>query len=180
MRTLYYLSMAFTWTFWFIFLASLFLPAYDGMERPGTPVGTPLLGWQAMVDSIVVLTAQFWVVLLEPRFFVLYLIPFGTAFVLHSPLLANGLREDSWPIAVPLIAFSAMMWVMPSEMYEHTLYGFWAWNLSPVMMAIAMVMNAVALRYYDPPPLENKQNNALHAGSGGGSTLHKTSCPGTA
>lgn len=137
------------WLGWFVFLTSFFLPAYDGLERPGTSPGSPVLGWQAMVDSIVMLTAKFWFVLLEPRFIVFFLAPFGNAFVLFVPLFVRNLHEASWLISIPLVAISAMMWILPPEIYHHTLYGFWTWNLSILAMAFAVVVNAVAIQQYE-------------------------------
>jgi hypothetical protein len=149
MRILYHIPSAMIWAGWIVFLSSFFLPAYDGLERPGTDPGTPLLGWQAMVDSIVVLTYKFWVVLFEPGFIVFFLAPIGNAFVLFVPLFVQNLREGSWLISLPLVAISAMMWILPSEMYQHTLYGFWTWNLSILYMAFAAIVNAIAMQQYE-------------------------------
>ena len=146
MLRLSYIPLAFVWIFWSIFLISFFLPAYDGLSRAGREPDTSLLGWQAMVESIIVLTVKFWAVLFEPRFAVFFLAPFGNALVLVTPFVARSLREDSWPIAAPLVLFSAMMWFLPAEIYEHTRYGFWVWNLSALMMAVAVVFNAITMR----------------------------------
>ena len=125
------------------------MPAYDGLERQGTDVGTPLVGWQAMVDSIVILSAKFWIVIFEPRFFVLFFAPIGNGIVLLAPFFAQIQREESGLLALPLVAIAAMMWFLPAQIYEHTLLGFWVWNWSTLTIGIAIAINAIAMRQLD-------------------------------
>lgn len=149
MRVLLIIPKAIMWLAWLVFMSSFFLPAYDGLEQPGAEAGTPLLGWQAMLDSIVLLVAKFWVVLLEPRFLVFFLAPIGNIIVLLTPFCVLSHPEESCLLAVPLVATSAMMWILPTEMYQHTLCGFWAWNLSSLTMAIAVAVNTFVLLLFD-------------------------------
>ena len=149
MRILLIIPKVIMWLAWLVFLSSFFLPAYDGLERPGAEAGTTMLGWEAMLDSIVLLAAKFWVVLFEPRFLVFFLAPIGNVIVLLTPFCTQIHPEESWPLAVPLVATSAMMWILPAEMYQHTLCGFWAWNLSSLTMAIAVAINTFVLLLFD-------------------------------
>ena len=109
MRSLLIIPKVIMWLAWLVFLSSFFLPAYDGMERPGAEAGTPMLGWEAMLDSIVLLAAKFWVVLFEPKFLVFFLAPIGNVIALLTPFCVQIHPEESWPLAVPLVATSAMM-----------------------------------------------------------------------
>lgn len=117
------------------------MPTYDGDK--------PLLGHQAMVDSIVLLTAKFWILLVEPRYALLFLAPLGSFAVLFVPFIAMALREDSWPASLPPLALSVAMWFLPAEIYQHTLYGFWVWNLSALLLCIAVLLHAITLGIYD-------------------------------
>ncbi|MEM7475330.1 MAG: hypothetical protein AAF483_10090 [Planctomycetota bacterium] len=106
-----------------------------------------------MLDSLYLLSAKIWVVLIKPSFLLFFLTPITNVFILFAPWLALAARENCWTLAPILVVSSAIMWFLPVEVYESTLYGFWIWNLSPVGMAITLLPLATVTYYLDMRPL---------------------------
>lgn len=95
--------------FWILFAISFVLPVYHENGRPNTAHGTPLNGWQAMVDSFAFVAAMPFLLVCDPRFLIFVLLPIANICVLIIPIFCFAAGENSWPFVFPLLAFTTIM-----------------------------------------------------------------------
>ena len=130
---------------WLAFVVSFFLPAHDDLGQLILADRSLPTGWSSMVENCWYITVRPIVLVVEPRLVGFLVFPFVNAFVLVSPLLIYAAGEDCRPIAVPLLLFSVAIWLMPSNFHDGLLLGFYLWNLSPIGIAIGVLLRSKRL-----------------------------------
>jgi hypothetical protein len=124
---------------WVAFVASLFLPATNVVERGGTPPGTPLVGWDAAVSAVTVPLSSPLVFLAEPL--VLLLIPLAAVNVvlLASPLVVAGVPDRAPWLAAVLLPAGVVAVFLPSSLKGQVFVGFYMWVGSCIVVAAGCV-----------------------------------------
>jgi hypothetical protein len=128
---------------WLMGVTSLFLPASVALAQGGTPPGTPLSGWEAISSANYILFLSPWIVIVEPRFAVLPLIGAVTFLLLAIPLLYSAADCEAW-LLVPLLCFSASLWLLPDYTLNAMRVGAYVWQAAFVVAGIACVMRSFA------------------------------------
>jgi len=121
-----------------LFVASMFLPATNILQRAGTPSGTPLSGRQAL-SSIQVLGAQPLVFVVEPRALLLLAFPPLNLLMLLSPLFVAFQRGWSFWLAFVLVPGGLLALALPESLTGDLFVGFYAWVGSLFLMSAGCI-----------------------------------------
>lgn len=151
MRIPKYLSAGVVLGAWLLFIASFYLPATNVIEKPGTPPGTPLTGWQAFASIPIVATPM--VAITIPKGFVLFTFPLINFVMFMAPIIVLAWSIESWVMTPLFVLFGIAPWFIPKELSGDLFIGFYVWDASFFAMAIGCVLVSMRRRQVIDPPI---------------------------
>ena len=129
---------------WLLFILSFFLPATNVLQMGGTPLGTPLTGWQAFTTSVSCGAMNPWMWIAEPRVFFFLIFPWANGLMLFAPMISFMLREKAAALAFFLVPCAIVPWCMPRTLLGDLFAGFYCWNGSFIAMSIGCILASLA------------------------------------
>jgi hypothetical protein len=124
---------------WSMFCLSFALPATNVVERGGTPPGTPLLGWEACLTSLITILTQPLGVLVDPRALLFLAFPVMNVAMAGMPWFVLSHPEKTGSYAAALIPFGLATWMLSKSLTGDLLVGFYFWDLSAFVMAAGCI-----------------------------------------
>ena len=142
-----------TWLGWFLAVVWLFLPASRALQSAGTPIGTPLAGWEVLtVIAEHVLNVWFWIYLIAaPGAPWLLFLELGTLLLLAMAPVVALAKDQAGLLQVPLGAVPFALLLLPGHIQRDMSWGMGVWVGAFVLFSAGGVLRCVsaALRNED-------------------------------
>jgi|GEM_PF-5419433 hypothetical protein len=134
-----------TWLGWSLAVISLFLPVSRAVELAGAPIGTPLVGWEALkVVAEQLFNVWFWMVMIsDPRAQWLPVLAVATTLLLALPpiLLAD---DRAGCFQIPLAIVPLLLGFLPSHVQASLCWGVWVWSAAFILVALGGLCRGLA------------------------------------
>lgn len=135
---------------WLLFIASFYLPATNVIEKPGTPPGTPLTGWQAFASIPIVATPM--IAITIPRsLLVLFMFPLINFVMFMAPIIVLAWSIEPRVMSLLFALFGMAPWFIPKVLSGDLFIGFYVWDASFFAMAIGCVLISMRRRQVIDP-----------------------------
>jgi hypothetical protein len=124
---------------WLAFCVSFGLPATNVLSKGGTEPGTPLLGWDAFLTSVLIIPAQPLLVLADPQVLLFLAFPVLNFAMAGMPWFVLSHPEKARSYGAALILLGLVPWTLPKRLTGDLFLGFYVWNLSCFAMAAGCI-----------------------------------------
>jgi hypothetical protein len=135
-----------TWIGWSLAVISLFLPVSRTLESAGTLIGTPLVGWEAlMAITENLFNFWFWLILIaDPAAQWLPFLAAATLLLLVMPPVLSAADEQAGCLQVPFGAVPVVLWLLPSHVQSGMCWGVWVWAAAFVLVSVGGLVRTLA------------------------------------
>jgi hypothetical protein len=164
-----------TWLGWLLAAASLLAPATTALERAGTPPGTPLVGWEALVAiAAVVFHPLVW--FFAPELLWLGVIVVGALLLLAMPPVLSVAKDEAGILQAPLVFVPAALLLLPESLQRSLCWGIWIWVAAFIAVAAGGIVRCVGAALAPEADLPLSRSPAW-VGPGGRESLAEVDLP---
>src|SRR5262245_47952992 len=144
-----------TWFGWSLAIVSLFLPVSRALVSAGAPIGTPLVGWDALTTIIEhLLSVWFWIYLIaDPAGQWILIFPAATFLLLTFPPVVLAANEEAGCLQIPLAIVPLLLVFLPRHVQATLCWGVWVWSAAFVLVAVGGLIRGLAAASQQSDPI---------------------------
>ncbi|MCI0360641.1 MAG: hypothetical protein L0211_19365 [Planctomycetaceae bacterium] len=135
-----------TWLGWLLAVVSLLLPVSRAVELAGAPIGTPLVGWQALTVIVEQLfNVWFWLAMMaDPAAQWLPILAGATLLLVVLPPFLLAVEDKAGCLQIPLGIVPVVLGLLPPHLQTSLCWGVWVWSAAFLLVSLGGVLRGLA------------------------------------